>query len=101
MRGEAIRLYRQMLREVRKVESVPSREQLKRWVREEFESARHLKDEARWLQSVPLSNVTCIIILIGKLNDDHLLPSCYSSFTISSSPCITHILRDALLTCAT
>ena len=45
LRGEAIRLYRQMLRECRKIEHLPSREQLRRWIREEFENARHLKDE--------------------------------------------------------
>ena len=45
IRGQAIRLYREMLRECRKIEPVPSREQLKRWIREEFENARYLRDE--------------------------------------------------------
>ena len=45
IRGQSLRLYRQMLRECRKIEPVPSREQLKRWIREEFENARYLKDE--------------------------------------------------------
>ena len=45
IRGQAIRLYRDMLRECRKIEPVPSRELLKRWIREEFENARYLRDE--------------------------------------------------------
>ena len=62
LRVEAIRLYRQMLREIRRIESVPSREQLKRWIREEFESARHLKDEVRWLSSQGLVH-QCVSVL--------------------------------------
>ena len=62
MRVETIRLYRQMLREIRRIESVPSREQLKRWIREEFESARHLKDEVRWLSSQGLVH-QCVSVL--------------------------------------
>ena len=62
LRGEAIRLYRQMLRECRKIEHRPSREQLSRWIREEFENARHLKDEVHWPCSSGYIQTVCNII---------------------------------------
>ena len=62
LRGEAIRLYRQMLRECRKIEHRPSREQLSRWIREEFENARHLKDEVHWPSSSGYIQSVCNII---------------------------------------
>ncbi|XP_062510519.1 LYR motif-containing protein 2-like [Corticium candelabrum] len=44
-RSEALKLYRDILRALRRVDSVSDRQQLTEWARSEYQQARHERDQ--------------------------------------------------------
>ena len=62
LRSEVLRLYRDMLRVVRQVPGTEQREELRKWIRTDFDNNKHHTDEVRFFTSVLF---VCLFVCLG------------------------------------